>query len=291
MKWSVSIVLLLAPLGASAQTGSPTVEKVSRSVKFSPITKDITVVAWVNRDLVPEPNTTNVNIPLQIQLNNDPASCLLLLDAWASGERDSVSTEEERRYVNAILLRESNNSAPPRPSINPDSVASAGDYRLFNRAKVEFSLKDGKIFGAPRFVAVDLPIVGKTPEPCTFLAVRVDAQPHDDHGKRNKTPAETSVFQINEGRLGPDGLAVDRTINACNQQHCQGIPSGPTTPWIWNVIKFDLNGNFMQPLDSQMFPSYTIYVDKQFASEIPQSDAEAFISLDQTSQRVLSDIQ
>lgn len=290
MKWSISIVLLLASLGASAQTEPLTIEKVSRNVKFSPISKDITVVGWVNRDLVPEPDTTNVNISLQLQLK-DPASCLLLLDAWAAGERDSVSTEEERRYVNAILLRESNNSAPPKPSINPDSVASDGDYRLFNRAKVEFSLKDGKIFGAPRFVAVDLPIVGKTPEPCTFLAVRVVAKAHDDNGKRNKTPAETSIFQINEGRLGDDGLAVDRTINACNQQHCQEILSGPTTPWIWNVIKFDLNGNFIQPLDRQIFPSYTIYVDKQFASEIPQSDAETFISLDQTSQRVLSDIQ
>jgi hypothetical protein len=64
---------------------------------------------------------------------------------------------------------------------------------------------------------------------------------------------------------------------------------GDTTPWIWSVIRFSLDGNRL-PADLQIFPTYSIYEDGQLLGTVPQSNPESFIALDDTSQRHVADI-
>jgi hypothetical protein len=121
--------------------------------------------------------------------------------------------------------------------------------------------------------------------------VKVAGETHPDNGLQGGTQAG-NIYQLAEGRIGTDGQRVDRTLNDCAQLDCTAVPVGPTTPWIWATLKFDLQGNFIQPIDKQIFPTYSIYQDGQrIGNAIPQSDAEAFISKDANSMRKATDIQ
>jgi hypothetical protein len=164
-------------------------------------------------------------------------------------------------------------------------VEKGGDFRLFNRFKVFFAFENGKIVGAPSFLQKTA-AVGKTPEPCTGLglALPLFSSPEAHrlfNGVKGITPSGTAIFQLNEGRIGFVGQAADRTINDCQSLFCITVPIGPTTPWIWSVIKFDVQGKLVS-VDHQIFPTYSIYEDGNFVDHHGQSDPEAFISLDDT---------
>ena len=77
--------------------------------------------------------------------------------------------------------------------------------------------------------------------------------------------------------------------NNCGTLLCFSVPVGPTTPWVWSVIRFDVQGN-VTPLDHHIFPTYYVYEDSTLVGQFPQGDLEAFISLNQTSQRVPPEI-
>lgn len=84
------------------------------------------------------------------------------------------------------------------------------------------------------------------------------------------------MFQLNEGRIGSFGQAVDTTLNN------PGGVVGATTPWVWSIIWFDTQGNLMR-LDNQIFPTYYVYEDKVLVGIYTQGQVEAFIALDQNS--------
>ena len=92
------------------------------------------------------------------------------------------------------------------------------------------------------------PVVGSTADPCGSPLKR-PGQVHPNNGYRGVDSAGQGVAQLVEGRLGPTGQTINKTIN------------GGTTPWIWNVIEFDSTGSIILPVDHAMFPTYSIYLN------------------------------
>src|SRR5258708_34560790 len=100
--------------------------------------------------------------------------------------------------------------------------------------------------------------------------------------------SKTSVYHVTEGRIGPDGQAVNRYLNWRNftDQSYTTPDASSTTPYIWVATIFDLNGN-MQPLQSgnvnstiSPFSSFRTYTGSGLflSYDVEQGPLESFIS-------------
>jgi hypothetical protein len=99
------------------------------------------------------------------------------------------------------------------------------------------------------------------------------------------------VYHIAEGRIGPDGQAINRYLNKRTfQTQSSTYPDvGSTTPYIWIATVFDIDGN-VRPLQSggtsstvSIYPTYQMYKTSAGVSSFayqPQEDVEQFIALD-----------
>jgi hypothetical protein len=98
---------------------------------------------------------------------------------------------------------------------------------------------------------------GATKDPCHFVS---DAQPEVDsvaNGAIFLSPPANTISQVSGARVAILGQAVDTYLNdrrlvapLCKPflpANCFG-PVGQTTPWIWNQVEFDLNGNLVRPI-------------------------------------------
>lgn len=256
-------------------------------------TKDVTVIAWV--DPGPPQAALNalqseVGFLLDLDLNGPlrAITCPAVLGSWTVGVRVDILSDIDRQYANAFLLVHSPNGRPPN-TIDPDAEKAAGDYRLFNRLQAVIRKDESP----PGFDLLHADaVVGKTPDPCGILPP-VSGETHPENGSNGLTNSQSGVFQLAEGRLGSLGQAVDLTLNNCDSLLgiCLNHPAeiGDTTPWIWSVIRFDLNGD-RSPIDHQIFPTYFVYEDGDLVEQFPQANAETFIALDDTSQRRVSEI-
>jgi hypothetical protein len=246
-------------------------------------TADITVVAWVDRTPVAaalEALRPQAGLLIRSDMSN-AVLCNGTIGIWlATGIAVDVFTDVDRRFVNAFLLTNSSNQ-PPGSSIDSLAVASRGDYRLWNRLKVSIDDREPRV----DFIEQPTPRVGNTPNPCgtigilPFIPAFGTPEVHPNNWADGLTNSRTGVYQLNEGRLGSDGQSVNQTLN------------GRSTPWIWSVIRFDLKGDLMpEDVDHQMFPTYSVYSDGQLIRTYPQSDAETFIALDASSQRLPGEV-
>lgn len=244
-------------------------------------TDDVTIVGWVDGAPITT-DITDVSFLLSFNLAS-PGGCSFTLGEWAQGRRAFVDPQNpaDLPFANAFLLKNTANAAPPT-AINPDNVMAAGDYRLFSRLQVAYRVKDGAVIGTPVFVKSNA-VVGATIDPCGVVpAVAGDA--HALNADKDKTESASGIFQVNQGRIGPLGRAIDTTLNDF------GGTIGTTTPWIWNVVKFGLNGNLVFPFsigsksNTQIFPTYWVYKNGVRTTTIPQSPLQPFVDLDQASQ-------
>lgn len=258
-------------------------ETISRDVLPSPITRDITAIAWVRGDVVQLPSGASQE--LVDGLTSKFIECPLTTNRWRQGTRDKINSDTDRQYANAFLIKNSANRAPPN-TITPTTEITTREFRLLNRVKAEIRESGGKA-ASVRFIHSDIPEIGDTSDPCVGW-VPFAGQPHPNNGTKDIS-ASGGVFQLNEGRIGEGGQAVDRTLNACSQLDCIDVPIGPTTPWIWSVVRFDAEGN-LSPLDHQIFPTYSLYENGQLRTIFPQSAPEPFISLDASSQRLQGEV-
>jgi len=256
-------------------------------VHVSP-TKDVVVIGWVDPAPIDlDALAQNANLLLRGILNT-PLLCSLQLAEWAIGNRSDVFSEGDRVYANGFLLKNSPNQPPPA-TIDSDQELAEGDYRLFNRLRVVFNEPGTTDF---EILPESATAVGTTPDPCGLVG-NAGPEVHPSSGASGLTNSGNGVFQLAEGRLGTAGQLVDLTLNDCDLvlAFCTNIVSdvGKTTPWIWSAIRFDLDGN-LSPLDNQIFPTYAVYEDNERVNQFPQSDAEVFIALDDTSERLPSEI-
>ena len=264
---------------------APNGQSATADVDVAVPTKDITVIAWIDPDPVDLATLESQATPLLVGNLNTIVTCSFQLAEWQVGKRTNINTDIDRQYANAFLLINSANSQPPNV-IDADAIEAAGDFRAFNRFKVSFKTDSGQIVGTPNIINSSA-LIGATPDPCGFFPP-LSAEAHPSNGSSGVTTSATGTFQLNEGRIGFAGQAVDRTLNDCNQPVCSSTV-GQTTPYIWSVIRFDSQGN-LSPLDHQMFPTYFVYENGNLISQFPQGDLETFISLDSSSQRLPSEI-
>lgn len=285
MKQTLAVGLLIPCLALPTFSGVlPTEAVAKKKAKILP-TDDVTIIAWV--DPAPISLATDGVSPSLFLTLAQPGLCDGLLNSWANGNRSLINSAEDVRYANAFLLKNSPNSSPAA-TINPATVEQAGDYRLFHRFQAAYRVKDGKVIGTPKAVR-GRSLVGTTPDPCQFSPIFASGDNHQSNGAIGASVSGAAAFQINEGRIGNVGQMVDRTLNACSQSDCASVPVGPTTPWIWSVIRFDNNGDVL-PVDRQIFPTYSVYLNGARTSILPQSAPEPFISLDATSQRLPGEV-
>ena len=256
---------------------------------------EVTVIAWVDpAPLAPvlEALAEQANPALTTALNT-PGGCTSLLTSWSLfGNPQLLFSDADRRYANAFLLANSPNAEPP-PTIDPGAIQAGGDFRLFNHLQV-FVRDEG---ASPEVeILQSAADVGRTPDPCGAMGTLLGApDDHPDNDANGLTVSQTGAFQLNEGRLGFLGQVVDLVLNDCQRL----VPVGPclnltqvgeTTPWIWSVIRFGLDGMLGQPIDRQIFPTYYVYEQGELVSQHLQSGAEVFIALDENSQRLANEV-
>jgi hypothetical protein len=247
-------------------------------IKVLVATPDVTVVAWVNAagpEAVRQALEGQAGFLLKLDLQGPLAfaTCGATLLTWSLGIPIDLLSDTDRRYANAFLLANSGNS-PPAGQIDPASVQSGGDFRLFNRLQAIIDPDVPHVEFLQQAAAV-----GTTPNPCP-LGPSADGETHPSNGANGFTTTNTGVYQLAEGRLGSLGQKVNKTLN------------GGTTPWIWSVIRFNLQSELdPMAIDRAIFPTYYLYQDGQLIAVFPQPDHESFILLNDTYQRVPGEIR
>jgi Glucodextranase, domain B/Carboxypeptidase regulatory-like domain len=244
-------------------------------------TQDITVVAFVDKpplDIELAAADSQADFLIKSDLNGGRLTCNGAVGLWLIHVPVDLLSQADRQYANVWLLDHSSNSRPPA-TIDPTAIRNAGDYRLWNRLQVSIDDSGPTV----NFIQQPTPLVGITPNPCGAFPPLAPAfapgEVHPSNGSDGLTPAQTGAYQLNEGRIGSDGQTINQTIN------------GHSTPWIWNVVRFDLAGN-LQPadIDHQIFPTYYVYADGQLINVYPQAPSATFIAFDASSQRLPSDV-
>jgi len=289
-------------------TSDDTGKTAEDSTRLAVLTKDITVISWLD----PEPVrqvlnalTPGTNPILRARLNT-PGRCSEQLGFWTVGRRFfEILTETDILYANAFLLTNSPNEPPPS-TIDPDAEFADGDWRLFNRFKILIH----DVSGPVDFVPIENSIgTGLTPPPCPLARLLTPefvttSEPHPLHGADGRGPSG-SFYQLVEGRVGLLGQTVDLTLNDCGIPvpvivggvaafQCSNWPLlvGRTTPWIFSVVRLDVDGNlFPIGVDHSLFPSRSIYIDGELVLHVEQSNPFPFIDLDRdNSARLPGDI-
>lgn len=262
-------------------------------------TKEITVIGWINKAPIAFPPEGSVNLALEFGLS-DAGLCPVLLKGLADGDRSVITSDADRRFVNAFLISQSANSEPPS-TLDP-SVIRGGDFRALNRAQAVLEPVGNQILNAQFYNTKA--INGDTPDSChspittlanyiAFGGKLLKSEGHPDNGKSGVTPGRLLAFYLVEGRVGPEAQAANRTINACFSKDAStgfcNDPVPPVTPYIWALTKFDAAGQYT--VDHQIFPTYYIYENGKLVTKIPQSDLEVFIGLNAQSQVKASDVK
>jgi hypothetical protein len=255
------------------------------------ITKEITVIGWIDKDLIPMPPTTNVNPALLSGLND---SCLSTVRGFSNGDRHLILDDGiDRPFANAFLLRNSSNGEPPL-TLNP-SVLSKRDFRLFNQVKAAISTSNDQITHVTKWITSQA-VAGDTVDSCRSTLISLlstfgllSAEKHPDNGHRGITPDGLHLYQLNEARVGPKMQNANMTLNACTSTDSEGLcnaNSSLATPWVWNYPLVDSNGSVLQPgastptnVKTQMFPTQYIYIDGTLVERRFQGNLESFIGL------------
>lgn len=235
---------------------------------------DIVVVAWVDAgpaEAARQALEGSAGWYLKLDLHS--IMCNPTLGLWTLGVPIDLLNDNDRRYANAFLLANSGNARPPQ-NISPEAVQAGGDYRLFGRYQVAIEDIAGPVVETIQQASQ----VGITPNPCGW-GPNGSPDIHPDNGRNGLTGSRTAAANLTSGRLGSEGQSANQTIN------------GHSTPWIWNVIRFNLDAQ-LDPasIDRAIFPTYTLYEDGQQINNFPQANHEQFIALDDTYQRRWTDI-
>lgn len=235
---------------------------------------DVVVIAWVDSapaEAARQALADSAGWYLKLDLHSIMCNPTLL--TWKLGIPVDLLNDTDRRYANAFLLANSGNNRPPQ-NISPEAVQAGGDYRLFGRYQVAIEDISGPVVETLQQASQ----VGITPNPCGW-GPNGTPDIHPENGRNGLTASRTAAANLTSGRLGSEGQDVNETLN------------GRTTPWIWNVIRFNLDAQLdPQAIDHAIFPTYTLYEDGQQINNFPQANHELFIALDDTYQRHWSEI-
>ncbi len=253
------------------------------------LTKDITVVGWINAAAVTFPVSSSVSPDL---LGDLAQHCPTTLGRFLIGDRSLINSDFDRQYANAFLIANSGNHEPPQ-TLDFNPYVKAGDFRAYNRVQAKLSAQGEQLLSA-EFLSSSA-INGNTVDSCHSALTPgflLTPELHPDNGAKGITASKLHAFQLNEGRVGSAGQAVNMTLNACSSKDAAGLcnaPSSPTVPYIWSFPLFDFQGQYT--VGHQIFPSYYVYENGKLVNRIGQSALEEFIKLNSSSQMKRTDIQ
>jgi len=195
-----------------------------------------------------------------------------------------LTRPEDRTYAEAVLLKRSANAPPDREL---SKAMLQNDYRLLNDFRV------GGTAGSPfGLVLNQTTTIGSTPAPFSVPMAKAYPEivaaferPEVDQAMNGAILCSCgkSVTQVAQGRVGLSGQYVHRALNDWNRA------TGDATPWIWATISFTKSGDFS--ITTQVFPTYTVYVDGIRDDEQTSNQANLvdFLKLDHKSQVASND--
>ncbi len=260
------------PMGGSQPATSSTV--FATVITPPPNSPQITVVAWLNPAAVTLPSGASAPIVSDLQNDTDPhaRACIGQMLAFAADGltgktvvSNDANTAADKAYALAWLVKNSGNAQPPT-TLNPETFkTNLLSYRMIISWGAGESLHQ----------------MGATPLPCGS-SVHFPGwvlQGHEytpDSGIVGTGTATGLEFMMEEGRID----AAGRQVNA--------YLTGNTTPYIWDVIKFDSQGHW-QTTDHATFPSYWTYKNGELEplgpNQYSQSSVAAFAAMNENSSR------
>ena len=238
---------------------------------------EITVVGWINGNAIQLPPGESSLLQLTFPELGPPfsllgipgafatwdANCHIQLASLSGGSLFNVSNNAtDKAYASAWLLKYSGNHNPGAIITPATFVSSTRSYRIFN----DYAPGAG----------IAQATSGNTPDPCDGFASFAGVVDFGRNGAQG-TSINGYQFQLAEVRVSQKGADGWSTLN-----------NGQVIPWIWSVVEFDQNGNpvnigtvsspLIYPGNYQIFPTYSIYKNGQFAYMINQSSVPAFAS-------------
>jgi len=256
------------------------------------LTNDITVIGWVDANGITLPTGSSL-----VPVLNNPALCGPTLFGWQAAGKGGTAplpagSSIDRQYANAWLNWKSANPTPPS-SIDPATfIANKAAYRLFNRFRASYETTPLGINAKSIQHLQTVAQVGDTPEPCSGWQVfGTEGERHVLNGTRATAPkgsVPSLVYQLNEGRIGPVGQAINAYLN--HPEDIGVFSFVKATPYIWSSIQFDANGDiqpFSQGSSLQIYPTYSVYRNGALVNTFTQANLEQFVPLDWTSVYVL----
>jgi hypothetical protein len=217
------------------------------------------------------------------------------------------SPDNGRKYVNAYLIKNSPNDAPPaefqmpwpgfenRKMVDSDSLndffSDKKKFRSFHRFQARFELDDsGKIKGTPHYLKqatqVGVTPVDWLPDPGgetgphdgTVNTTGASVQFNPKNGKTHSAKLADDFEQYTQGRISTSGMMSGGRIS----QQLNNLK----VPWIWSLIEFGATnakaGTFAVP-EHEIFPVYHIYYNGKrldtLTNSISEAKMEEFIQL------------
>jgi List-Bact-rpt repeat protein len=280
------------------------------------LSKDVAVVGWIDGTPISASIPSGVSPDLVSSLGDSPiGQCPATLIGWTRAGQSGgvpslplplttlfpqlnpifdVTNAVDRTYANNILIKYSANN-DPGDQIDSLFPGDSTRYRAYLRFQAAYLIKNGAIVGTPKTLIAQT-AAGNTLDPCyglnnippqiiaivPYLPSPVP-QLHHSNGAFGVGSGGTTVYLLNEARVGPAGQAGDTYLND------RGGVVGATTPWIWTFLQFGLDGNYT--INHQIFPTYSVYEFSYPAGPgvriLPnstQAPLQTFIDLDSSSQ-------
>jgi hypothetical protein len=233
---------------------------------------EVTIVAWINGNVILLPSGESSLLDAAFPpsgvggpVNPVPyAACgaqTLLLAGGFLGP--AISTANDKAYASAWLLKFSGNQQPPStitPSTFQNQVKS---FRAFNDYAPGLGIQNT--------------VVGDTLDPCGS-GIGVVGVANANSGK-----VGTSLF-------GDQYQLAEVRVDQAGQNGWAALNNQRAIPWVWSVIEFDKNGNpdygriqnsspTIPTTNYQIFPTYSVYINKKLMYQTQQGTPGAFASL------------
>lgn len=196
-----------APTGGGEPTGGPVKATISAPIAAP----EVTVIAWINGDLVTLPSGANAT--LVNNLTPGTGSYFLQVVRFTAKSQKYLDSQTDRDYANAWLVKYSanySNGDQPPADISAQEQHDAGNWRLFN------------VWGGS--TTKPTADIGITPDPChlPYVPKWVEKGQPSYYMGSSGISQSGNKYKLAEGRIGRLGQRGSETIN-----------QGRHVPYVW----------------------------------------------------------
>lgn len=303
---------------------------------FSPIRSTTSIVSWINpekmeRDLDLHFKSGPVSPVLKtlraIRTSPNPdlkqtgvGACIALVTSWATGQRTGINSTRDTKIAVGMIM--STGDREPPAALDIGYLRNNGPYRGASHLQL-LHHGDGTVSpiewyaqpGSTHYPCLDPDVMRRLEERGVW---RVSTQAHPENGMHDYTPNQQAYFLFNSSRVGREAWGGDIAIheNKCGTEVLVPAPfpvpgfrfvlvcsnalfswvDTPWTPWIWNVIRVDVDSGELDPPIAEIdipatFNTFSIYRDLQLVHTRPQQEVWLFSRNTAEHQRHVSEIQ